>query len=130
MLSFAKYLELLIYSPTLCQIEPSICEHTSGFASRFNIQRHFTTVKGSVVFSTAPVEDVFELRVPRIQIRTDPEEHAKVATEATEDSKYVDDDVEGEKKALRREIKQWWEGVSDHVDKLVGDLQRFSEVHI
>jgi 1-phosphatidylinositol-3-phosphate 5-kinase len=130
LLSFAKFLELLIYSPTLCQIQPPICEHTIDFTSRFNVQRHFMTAKGSVVFSTAPVDDVFELRVPRIQIRNSTEEHTKVATEATEDSKYIDDDVEGEKKALRREIKQWWEGVSDHVDKLVGGLQACSEAHI
>ncbi|KAJ3539164.1 hypothetical protein NMY22_g4858 [Coprinellus aureogranulatus] len=133
LLSFAKFLELLIYSPTIYQIKPPICDHTSSpstnsnsasasRSNRFNIQRHFATAKGSVTFSTSPVEDVFELRVPRIQIRAPAEEqqHAKVGTGVTEDSKYgqLDDDVEGEKKALRREIKEWWEGVSDHVDKL------------
>lgn len=27
--------------------------------------------------------------------------------------------AEAEKRALRREIKTWWEGVADHIDKLV-----------
>jgi hypothetical protein len=30
--------------------------------------------------------------------------------------------VDEEKRALRSEIKAWWEGVADHLDRLVGRL--------
>ncbi|RXW18269.1 hypothetical protein EST38_g7586 [Candolleomyces aberdarensis] len=120
--SFSKFLELLIYSPTLCKISPPLCEHTTPETtpptglptSRFNIIRHFSTPMGSVTLSLSAIEDVFELRVPRIQIRYGEDKVSRTPTGSSEQ----DDDVENDKRTLRREIRQWWECVSDHVDKL------------
>ncbi|KAF5320160.1 hypothetical protein D9611_010357 [Ephemerocybe angulata] len=123
LLSFAKFLELLIYSPILADISPPICDHTSkgkvSTEARFNIRRHFSTQAGSVVFSAVPVDDVFELRAPRIQIRSEPEDLSRSATESSEHSQYghAGDDVD-EKNALRDEIRRWWEDVLAHFRKL------------
>ncbi|KAJ4465387.1 hypothetical protein C8J55DRAFT_566317 [Lentinula edodes] len=104
--SFAKYLELLIYSPLLCKLSPRLREHTDPSSTpsssttstrsvssnlplqRFNIIRHFSasssdnnkggssgvsSIDGirreyTVTFKIDPVKDIFELRVPRLQI--------------------------------------------------------------
>lgn len=39
-----------------------------------------------------------------------------VGTNAEVEEGYA---AQAEKRALRREIKTWWEGVADHIDKLV-----------
>lgn len=44
----------------------------------------------------------------------------RIETKGTEMGNITENDGFGEdKKALRREIKKWWEGVADHMDKLV-----------
>ena len=126
--SFAKYLELLIYSPALCKLTPTLCEHTTSPAgadslpsSRFNIIRHFSTVSGDVSFALSKIQAIFELRVPRLQITRGLEKFSPV----TNTSKKEDANMDGaHKKALRREIRKWWEGISDHIDKIVRDVFR------
>jgi hypothetical protein len=71
---------------------------------------------GTITFSTSAIEDIFEVRVPRIQIRYYEEEKMTRTPSGTSEH---DDDVESDRRALRREIRQWWECVSDHVDKIV-----------
>jgi len=57
--------------------------------------------------------------VPRLQITRGLEKVSPV----TNTSKKEDADVDGtHKKALRREIRKWWEGISDHIDKIVRDV--------
>lgn len=126
MFSFAKFLELLIYSPALCKLTPTLCEHTTLSAGgdshtlpsyRFNIIRHFSTASADVSFALYKMQDIFEIRVPRLQI-TRGLEKASPVTITT--GKKDDADVDGtHKKVLRREIRKWWQGVSDHIDKIV-----------
>ena len=123
--SFAKFLELLVYSPTICTLNSFLCDHTTPLgdnsltlpASRLNIIRHFSTAFLDISFALSLIEDIFELKVPRLQI-----------TRSTEKSgiqlsllgnKEGTEDVDRPKKELRREIKKWWEGVADHIDKIV-----------
>ncbi|KAJ6550877.1 hypothetical protein DFH09DRAFT_1319739 [Mycena vulgaris] len=152
--SYAKFLELLVYSPAICTLTPGLCAHTAidpataaGPAeapplppSRLNIVRHFATRGCTVSFALTAVEgDVYELRVPRVQIAArrgarasmGKEEEAAAAAAASMRSSVAKDDSESvasgsaakkdgeeEKRALRREIRAWWEGVTDHVDQL------------
>lgn len=180
--SFAKFLEVLVYSPAICTITPALCAHTSSPppsppssevrapvastlssptststgstvtsastvkprnsgggadapapalpASRFNIIRHFVHGKGRhrVSFTLSPIDDVFELRVPRLQItRKFGDKGAASARSSIASASATSvsggggagTPVDEEKRALRREIKAWWEGVADHLDKLV-----------
>lgn len=144
--SFGKFLEFLIYSPVICTIIPSLCTHTnaspkpwtsspssssipSAYAkvplpsSRFNILRHFSFKSHTVSFTISPIEDIFELRVPRLQITRG----TNGADKLTEKDRVGDltvfqrASVEGdvEKRELRKEINGWWQGVAEHLDKLV-----------
>lgn len=134
--SFAKFLELLLYSPTICNLSPPLCEHTTPapFAlspsthnssslptSRLNIVRHFASRSHAVSFSLSTIEDIFELRVPRLQIiRGNGDRSAR--NSMTKDDRTANDKAgaaDEEKKTLRREIKVWWEGIADRMDKLV-----------
>ena len=119
LLSFGKFLELLLYSPMICTLTPALCEHTTPPPgswsdlpqSRFNIMRHFSTAFGTVSFSLSTIDDIFEFRVPRLQITREK------SPPSTSISEHPPEDYD--KKTLRREIKRWWEGVADHIDKLV-----------
>ncbi|KAF5391679.1 hypothetical protein D9757_002352 [Collybiopsis confluens] len=172
--SFAKYLELLIYSPLFCKLSSRLCEHTSPSSSspssssnalkgnlpseRFNIVRHFSAVscneqrggvgagavtiskEYSVSFKIDPVEDIFEVRVPRLQISplglslrgvgsasanpTPPKLDVEVA------EGYHQNKEEEDKKKLRREIRAWWEGVADHMDLLEEKFSTEDQVSI
>jgi 1-phosphatidylinositol-3-phosphate 5-kinase len=64
------------------------------------------------------IEDIFELQVPRLQItRSNGDKYARNSIDKEDPN--TDNNGEEEKKLLRREIKSWWEGVADHMDKLV-----------
>jgi 1-phosphatidylinositol-3-phosphate 5-kinase len=97
-----------------------------------------------VSFALSPIDDIFELRVPRLQITRKTGDKALAAATGDKgaenksvrssiakseisslDSASVGDSirdgtkgVDEERRALRREIKAWWEGVADHMDKL------------
>ncbi|KAJ3784336.1 hypothetical protein GGU10DRAFT_388377 [Lentinula aff. detonsa] len=174
--SFAKYLELLIYSPLLCNLSPKLCEHTDPSSDppastsstssnsarpvlppqRFNIVRHFSTssinnrVVGSshkeytVSFKIDPVEDIFELRVPRLQIfplgvggGSNEVQNSATSIYGTVGGKgkqtqgeHHTSKGEEEKKILRREIKAWWEGVADYIDILEERFFAHSQVAV
>ena len=78
--SFGKFLEALIYSPKLAALSSPLCEHTTPPPStssspqnalpesRFNIVRHFSHAGYVLSFAISPVKEVFEVRVPRLQI--------------------------------------------------------------
>lgn len=147
--SFAKFLELLVYSPAICRLTPTLCEHTSPPleiqtrssnggappplpASRLHIVRSFSARGHTVSFALSAIDDIFELRVPRLQItrkggsgdksaRTsmakdndEADSIASISTAMGAGGKHVDE----QKRALRREIKAWWEGIAEHMDKL------------
>ena len=137
--SFAKYLELLIYSPSLCTLSPRLCEHTtpppfpwpahdSPPASRFNIVRHFLYVNSrniprlEIILRIAHGPTLFELRVPRLQLLRGRALDFKTSpnpVDRTGPERKGSQDSSEEKRDLRREIKEWWQSISDHIDKLV-----------
>ncbi|KAF8063215.1 hypothetical protein FPV67DRAFT_1505586 [Lyophyllum atratum] len=116
LLSFGKFLELLIYSPIFQRPSSTYCPHTD----RFNIRRHFGTRKRTITFACAPVEDVFELRVPALQITRGEGVPRDSSSSQTSNSggSIEQREEEQEKRELRREIRRWWEGVADYLDKL------------
>ena len=115
-----------MYSTTISTLNSFLCDHTTPSnekspdlsASRLNIVRHFSTVSVDISFALSKIEDIFELKVPRLQIVRDTEKTSIPQTLLGGKEKSVDDEVRP-KKELRREIKKWWEGVADHVDKIV-----------
>ncbi|KAJ7748858.1 hypothetical protein B0H14DRAFT_2983246, partial [Mycena olivaceomarginata] len=104
-------------------------------------------------YSLSRMDDVYELRVPRLQIvggagtgtgaRTSlansvsvsaAEFGGDVASMSTSASGSAKEGKEGpavdeEKRALRREIKAWWEGVADHLDGLVDNANTHTGNH-
>ena len=58
------------------------------------------------------------MEVPRLQIVRDTTEKASVP-HTRSGKKEKSEDEARPKKELRREIKKWWEGVADHIDKIV-----------
>ncbi|KAF7331238.1 hypothetical protein MKEN_00000700 [Mycena kentingensis (nom. inval.)] len=177
--SFGKFLEVLVYSPSVANV--ALCEHTNPAppskhsaisnrtvssastdstltptsstttppsaassstptqsrvtaasnsssktvvpplpASRLNIVRHYAAHGHILSFSLTEVEDIFELRVPRLQITRRAAEKVGKGPDAS--IGRVPAPVEEEKKLLRKEIKAWWESVTDHMDKLETSL--------
>ncbi|KAI0299986.1 hypothetical protein B0F90DRAFT_1810525 [Multifurca ochricompacta] len=112
--SFAKFLELLLYSSSICNLSHPPCTHMSASspstplpASRFNIIRHFSYKSYRVSFTLSPIDDIFELQLPRLQF--------------TKGDGAVDD-TDTEKKELRQEIKHWWQAVAEHLDKVEAEF--------
>ncbi|KAF7313499.1 hypothetical protein HMN09_00505800 [Mycena chlorophos] len=102
-------------------------------SSRFNIVRHFAAHGHVVTFSISEVADIFELRVPRLQItrRGLPAPALEKGKGKAKDDSSISSashhnlkppPIEEDKKILRKEIKAWWEGVADHMEKLETSL--------
>lgn len=66
------------------------------------------------------MDDIFNLRLPRLQILRNNGSHkdSNKPSEPSTASGSTDATAE-EKKVLKREIKSWWQGVAEHMDKLV-----------
>ncbi|KAI0656007.1 hypothetical protein C8Q70DRAFT_1013970, partial [Cubamyces menziesii] len=130
--SFAKYLELLVYSPAIHNLQPSLCEHTALPPkpwtppdipiprARFNIIRRFSHKGRTVTLTLSEVEDVFEIRVPRLQIlrRKVVEKKAKEEPPQRKTSEASSSSLGDARRTLRREIMGWWQGLSEHMDQL------------
>ena len=133
--SFAKYLELLIYSPAIINLAAPLCEHTTlpprPWAQsemplpkmRMNIVRHFGYKCRQLSFTISAVEDVFEVSVPRLQII-----RGKPAEKEDDASQEASTQMEPDRRALRREIMKWWQGLAEHMDQLVGLIQHICEL--
>lgn len=133
LVSFAKFLELLCYSPAICTVTPTLCEHTTPPSrlpdfqlpkSRLEIIRNFSFQSHIVTVELSSVDDILDLRLPRLQILRNND--SSIGSNMTSGSSAIsecagisDASAEEEKKALKREIKSWWQGVSEHIDKLV-----------
>lgn len=122
--SFAKFLELLLYSPTIYTLSHPLCAHTSPPssstslpASRFNIIRHFSHKSYQVSFALFLVDDIFDLRMPRLHFMRDGWVEKMPLMMACN---TIIEDVD--KKELRQEIKHWWQAIAEHLDKVVGRL--------
>ena len=132
MFSFAKFFELLVYSPAIHALSPTLCEHTAFPEkpwspadtpipqARFNIVRRFS-YKGHIVTMTLnDIRDVFEVQVPRLQILRRKVGERKPPPDAASNRTGGQPSVLGDAhKILRREILRWWQGLSDHMDQLV-----------
>ncbi|CAA7264497.1 unnamed protein product [Cyclocybe aegerita] len=124
--SFAKYLELLIHSPFICTLDSPLCEHTTPLStsialppSRFNIIRHFSTASTDITLALSTIEDIFEIRAPRLQITRGVEKPSPPQSSAGRKQEDSESEEEpNQKKILRKEIRKWWEGVADHIDKI------------
>jgi hypothetical protein len=66
------------------------------------------------------VEDIFDLRMPRLQFTRDGRVEKSPPAMA---SNTMNDDTD--KKELRQEIKNWWQAVAEHLDEVVGPFSCF-----
>lgn len=136
LLSFSKYLELLIYSPALCSMTAPLCEHTTLPPrpwdaadtplprSRLHIVRHFSYSGRVVSLSLSLVEDVYDVRVPRLQIVRSKLEKQEEPEIQPHSNPLSPDRIaaEGDRRVLRREIMQFWQVLSEHMDSLEGNF--------
>ncbi|KAI9060832.1 hypothetical protein FKP32DRAFT_1632308 [Trametes sanguinea] len=129
--SFAKYLELLVYAPAIHVLQPPLCEHaafppkpwppadTPIPQARFRIIRKFSYQGRTVTFTLSEVKDIFEIRVPRLQIlRRKAGEKKAPEGPQRKNSKASSGSSGDDRRALRREIMRWWQGLSEHMDQL------------
>lgn len=123
MYSFGKFLELLAYSKTFRAVPMSLCSHTSmmttngsSIPDRHSILRHFSRGSHVVTFATAPVTEVYEVRVPRLQIVMDKD------TWRDQDITITGIELDPEQEQVRQEIRSWWNGLRNHLQKLVSTV--------
>lgn len=140
LLSFGKFLELLVYSHSFHIIAPPLCEHTGpnaktdGVPSRpgLNIARHFTYRTHRITFTLASVEEIYNVEVPRVQFvygprvpeETKPFQGSPTAPLpcTTSAESETDDDM---RRMLKREMRAWWHTLSERIDNLAS----FSFLH-
>lgn len=121
LVSFGKFLELLFYSPSLQAIIPPLCAHTSTprHEARYKIRRHFLYEDTTVHLALDPLSDVFELRVPRIQILRGSSDKTNMMIRDRSNSdigRYPS--LEEQKTHIRKEILNWFHALAQHLDKL------------
>jgi 1-phosphatidylinositol-3-phosphate 5-kinase len=83
-----------------------------------NIIRNFAYKGYTFSFSNAPVQDVYEIQIPRLQITK-----GSAIESQSEGSTVRDAWQEADKDKLRLEITHWWKGVKEHM----GQLEEFLE---
>lgn len=134
LLSFGKFLELLVYSHSFHIITPPLCEHTrptvgnkvEAAPSRpgLNIARHFTYKTHRITFTLAVVEEIYNIQVPHVQfvhgVHVSGESKSIVGAPAipsqcTNPGEAETGDV---KRALKREMRTWWHTLSERIDNL------------
>lgn len=80
----------------------------------------------TVTFSLSAVEDIFELRVPRLKIvrRRGAEKNPtdSLNLPPIQDHSSSLPAAESDRKTLRYEIRKWWQGLSEHMDRLVSPV--------
>jgi len=131
--SFAKFLELLLYSPAICTLSHTLCTHTSSSsspkaslpASRFNIIRHFSYKSLRVSFILSSVDEIFDLRMPRLQFTKNG--WSEKTLPVTSPNTTMD---EADKKELRQEIRDWWQAIAEHLDKVVRPSFHFHTLYL
>ncbi|KAF8584543.1 hypothetical protein K439DRAFT_1633470 [Ramaria rubella] len=130
--SFAKYLELLIWSPILSSL--SLCDHISSptprtplagdrplSGSRFHILRHFAH-KGHILTLTLTSlhDELYDVRLPKLQI---------ISGSIPKEEKHLSDakkrqENEEERQALETEMSDWWHEIKIKLDKLESFLEK------
>lgn len=134
LLSFGKFLELLVYSQSFRTITPPLCEHTGPVGGvndaaqshpGLSIARHFTYRAHRVTFTLAIVEEIYSIEVPRLQFVHGvhvPEETKPIAgPPATSPQRATSAEPEtGDvRRVLKREMRSWWHTLSERIDNLV-----------
>jgi 1-phosphatidylinositol-3-phosphate 5-kinase len=94
--------------------------------SRLNITRHFSYRLSVVSYSLTAIEDIFELRVPRLQIVGVGGPSASPPFAGQDPTPSQSD----EKRVLRREIMSWWQGIAEYMDALVSQALEFVLAHV
>ena len=134
LLSFGKFLELLIYSHSFHIITPPLCEHTGPAVGNktdaapsrpgLNIARHFTYRTHRITFTLAVVEEIYNIEVPRVKFvhGAHSSEVAKpvadtptVSSQCTISAEPGTSDM---RRMLKREIRAWWHALSKRIDNL------------
>jgi len=134
LLSFGKFLELLVYSHSFHIITPPLCEHTGPTAGSkadtapsrpgLNIARHFTYRTHRVTFTLAAIEEIYNIQVPHVQFvhGAHVSEEAKPIAGAPTTSPQCTNPGEAEtgdaKRMLKREMRTWWHTLSERIDNL------------
>ncbi|KAG6899412.1 hypothetical protein C0995_006024, partial [Termitomyces sp. Mi166 len=103
LLSYSKFIELLIYSPTLALARPCACK------SRFGLQMHFSVsadvakrkTPSVVSFVCTNAEDVFELRMQSFEVPS-----------------LSGRGKEEEERELWTEMGRWWDSVRAYLDRV------------
>lgn len=135
LLSFGKFLELLVYSHSFHVITPPLCEHAGptveGKADAapshpgLNIARHFSYRTHQITFTLAVVEELYNVEVPRLQFvhGTHVLEKAKHTPDtpsvSSQSTVPVDPETDDVKRVLKREMRTWWHTLSERIDNLV-----------
>ncbi|KAG7441741.1 uncharacterized protein BT62DRAFT_1079896 [Guyanagaster necrorhizus] len=107
LLSFSKFLELLIYRPPL----PTICSCPALAKIRYT----FECQGKEVCFWTQELGGIYTVRVPRVQVLASDASNGGSSFSSKEKG---EDDDNLEKIELRREIRAWWESIGTRLDLL------------
>ncbi|KAG8835679.1 hypothetical protein FRC17_001868 [Serendipita sp. 399] len=126
LISLGKFLELLSYSPHMARLSNPPCEHTVASSSseqelarcRSNIIRHFAYKGFVLTFTTSPVQEVYEVRIPRVQITK-----GRAWASQQQGGTIRDTWQKQEQDKLRLEITLWWKGVKQHINALEDQLE-------
>jgi hypothetical protein len=115
----------MFYSNELNQLSPILCEHTAPGARaaaqlehnpepRFCIIHSFTRGPATIAFAIAPVQDIFEARIPRCQVTSS-------IAEVSRRDLWPDDGewLRCEKDRLRLDMTFAWKGLKDQLRWLV-----------
>ncbi|KAF7799169.1 hypothetical protein EIP86_010400 [Pleurotus ostreatoroseus] len=87
-----------------------------------NVIRCFSFRGRVISFSLSPLEDVYDVRVPRLQIiKSRPNEKEKPGEIYAPHPAQLAS-LEADRRMLRREIMEFWQGLSEHIDKLEGNF--------
>ena len=89
--------------------------------SRLALVRRFAYRNHVVSFSVSQIHDLFELRLPRLQITRGPNHSAmsSVPSGSAISSASGREMHSEEKRVQWKEIKSWWQSIADHLDMLV-----------
>ena len=115
---FAKFLKLLVYLSMICTSNSFICNHTTPPCMisqdlptvRLNVIGHFSPMSFDISFTLSKIEDIFESKVPRLQIMWGTEK-LNVPPSFLEHQEDGTGDEASQKKDLHRGIQKWWEGL-------------------
>ena len=134
LLSFGKFLELLVYSHTFHVITPQLCEHTGPTMGSkpdvapprpgLCIARHFTYQTHRITFTLGVVEEIYNVEVPRVQFArgTHVSEEAKripdMSTVSSQSTVPVEPETVDVRRMLKREMRTWWHTLSVRIDNL------------